>query len=281
MRGVERGRSAVSTAGSLRRVEPRGVGGKPLGGTLSMLDNRSTNIGIAAGKASELTVLGDVHIHNAASVVNNGSPLMVVSKIASSVTALSAVCPTSVRDFAVLGGTARATVCNSHNTSNMVRVGAGGKAKQNFRVSCSNGCKFRSVCGRLRVLGNPRCVTATRTLKLSCGGNNCGAGFRSMVAHANLVRRRRLTFDNNSRGSGCQTSFNFVSRGAVIGIGSCQGLIMGLSTARGTFSNHLINSFNMCNCSSGVRSVFSAQVLFCSTTTRGPACPTKASIGNG
>lgn len=256
-------------------------GGNTTGGTLSILDNRTTNIGIASGNLSHVTVLGDIQMHNAASVVKNGSPLILVSNIASSMLALSAVCPTSVRDFHVLGGTTRATVCNSHKTSNIVRIGAGGNAKEKFRVSCRNGIKFRRVCGRLRVLGTTRCITATGTLNVCYGGKNFGASGCGIVAHANVIGGRCLTFDKNAPRSGCHTSFKMVSRGAVVGGVSCGIFITGISMARGTFGSELAKRFKIFNSSFGGRSVFSARVLFCSTTYRGPAFPTNASRRKG
>lgn len=101
-------------------------------------------------------------VHNMASFNTKGmSPLVLVSGIRMSSGSLSQLRPSSVRDFSVLGSTATATLCNTHNTGNMVLIAAGRKGRKGVGISFHMRGSFSSPAGGVRVTSPVACVQLT------------------------------------------------------------------------------------------------------------------------
>lgn len=69
-----------------------------------------------------------VHVHNVNSVGTSDTPLCIISNIPFS-NDIGSVGPSSVSSVAILGSTTSTTLCNSHNTGNIVVVAAGRKRR--------------------------------------------------------------------------------------------------------------------------------------------------------
>lgn len=261
---------------SMRGVARARVGGSRVAGPLRTVHKHIPNLAVRH-KSGNPTTLSTMHLQKAASLADNGSPLVVISKMFNSLDVLASVCPASVRDFAVLGSTSRATRCNSQKTSNIVRIAAGGKVDNEARMTCGNDFKISAICGGLGVLSNSRCHHITSRHNVSVLSGKGGASFRGRVRRAKLRRGRRVTFCNNSDRSDCHISLNFVSHRKIVLGRSVGGFASGVGVGRGVFSNFLGYRLKVFNSVRGGRGLISCRGAFCSTTAFGPACPGRGS----
>lgn len=265
---------------TISHVGGRSVGGKMMADPTRTLGNGITNIIVSRTNNSPADS-PDVHIHKASSLSNNGSPLIVVSNIFTSVAVFGALTPNSVRDLAVLGSTSRATRCNSHNTSNIVIIAATGNGLKCSDLDCGNRFNMGAICGGLSVVSTSRCHRATGSLKLACASVNNSAGFLRRVRHgANLARGRGVSFSSNASASDLHTSLKFVLHRKTLGGSSVGGFATGLSNARCLFSGRLGLRLKVFNSRHGDGVRCSVRGVFCSTATCGPACPRMEGGGN-
>lgn len=165
-----------SLANSIATVGPSSGGGNIIIGTRSVLANGITNMGVADGSNAPNNNTG-VHIHNNSSLGTSGSPLVIVSNLTVSGSnmgnlsgLLSMMGPRSVRSFDILGSTSTATVCNSHNSGNIVVVAAGGNhGNRGPAISCSNDMAVDRGGGAISILDTSRFHTGIREL---CNGSD-------------------------------------------------------------------------------------------------------------
>ncbi len=153
----------ASLANSIATVGPSSVGGNLGADTRSVLVNGITNIDIVDDSNTPNNTTA-VHVHNNSSLGTDGSPLVIVSNLTVSgcnirnlTGPLSLIGPGSVRDFAMLGSTDTATVCNSHTSGNIVVVAAGGNhGNSGTRISCDNGISIDIMHSGLGIVDNNR-----------------------------------------------------------------------------------------------------------------------------
>lgn len=126
-----------SVANSITAIDSRMLDTIPMTSTARTLRNGVTNMRVAAARNSPSTRVG-VHMHNNNSVANSGAPLFVMSNFP--MRSVDSVPTSSVRSVAMLGSTSSATVCNSHNTGNMVLMAAGDKGRKGLDMSCGACC---------------------------------------------------------------------------------------------------------------------------------------------
>lgn len=158
----------------------RAVGGSRIAhvgraGFVGSLRKGDTKLAVAPGGTNTNNKTSGVMLHNSASVLKAGRPLVIVSnipvrsnvksRIASKVTCnnkhdnsslLSAVGPRSVRGVAVLGKPGTTTLCNDTTGGNMVIVAAGSNTSNAMGMSISDDASIRAVtvCPRARRLFN-------------------------------------------------------------------------------------------------------------------------------
>lgn len=256
----------------IRGVARLRVGQSRVAGPLSTVHNHIPKLAVRQ-KAGKRTTLSTIHLQNAASLADNGSPLVVISKMFNSLGVLASVCPASVRDFAVLGSTSRATRCNSHKTSNIVRIAAGGNVDNGAHIDCGNDFNVASICGGLDVLSTGNFQRITSRQKLSVLSLKGGASFRGRVRRAKFRRGRRITFCNNSSTSDCHISLKCMSQRKIVRGRSVGGFASGVGVDRGVFNGFVHYRLNVFNSIRGGRGLFSCRGAFCSTTAFGPAFP--------
>lgn len=145
--------SAIS-AGSLSR--------HPVMSTTRTLRNGTTNISIVRPDNRPNKNV-DVHMHNAASFGNDGSPLCMISNIP--ISGVGFLSPGSVRDLSVLGSTSSTTVCNSHTTGNIMLVAAGTKTRNGTGITLGMRCNVAGMTGDVSTLGARRCHRLRRRVK--------------------------------------------------------------------------------------------------------------------
>lgn len=91
-------------------------------------------------------------VHNIAAFKAKGtSPLVLVSGVRLASSSLTELGASSVTDFSVLGSTATATLCNTHNTGNIVLMAAGRNARNGVGLSFEMRDSFSTPSGRIRV----------------------------------------------------------------------------------------------------------------------------------
>lgn len=169
------GDSLANTATDLHPSTGSTSGATSFGG---LLRNGITKLGMASSVTTPKTT-DSIAVHNTGSLHKSGRPLCIVSGIPRSSakrftrstvnnnsfrvtrSPLDTLGPTSVRSVAMLGSTSTATVCNSHNTGNIVVVAAGGKGTNGTGMGIATGFAVTSTHGLRGVLGLRRCTTCT------------------------------------------------------------------------------------------------------------------------
>lgn len=145
-----------SLAKSMASIDDGRLSGIPMDSIARTLAKHVTNIVIRRDRNAPNTSVS-MHIHKNVSVARDGRPLCVVSNFPdrSNVSALS---PTRVRAVSILGSTSTATVCNTHNTGNMIMVAAGGNDGSNngTAIAFSDCINIGGVTGGLSMLGTNR-----------------------------------------------------------------------------------------------------------------------------
>lgn len=162
-------RHGSSLANNVITINRRGLRVIAAGGLVSGLTKRVPNVGIAADGTGP-NRSRSLHIHNRGSLDTSGSPLVIVSNVPCD-KSLNSVSPSVVRGVSMLGSTSSTTVCNSHNTGNMVLVRAGGNGGKTPAISCGKRINVRRTRRHVSVVGKTRCMGCAR----SCGhvGCNC------------------------------------------------------------------------------------------------------------
>lgn len=99
----------------------------------------------------------DVRIHKTSSLGTNGDPLVIVSNVPKK--SLHGLTRSSVRSVAMLGSNSTTTVCNSHNTGNMVLMAAGRKGTNGAAVACSNCIRRSFITDGPSILSTRTCLS--------------------------------------------------------------------------------------------------------------------------
>lgn len=148
----------TSLTKSITIVRNGDFGSRPITHIRSTLGKHVSNIRMVSDNIPNNTV--GVHMHNTDSIGGDGSPLCMMSNVIHRAN-LRNVDPRSVRDVRILGSTSSATVCNTHNTGNIIVMRAGDNGTNTTRIAFSNDFNFSGTCGVPRMVNAGRC---TRTL---------------------------------------------------------------------------------------------------------------------
>lgn len=97
-------------------------------------------------------------IHNIAAFKCGGSPLVLVSNVRLASASLTHLRPSSVTDFSVVGSTATATLCNTHNTGNIVLIGAGRNRGKGTQLDLEIRGSVSAPARRVRLTSPIACV---------------------------------------------------------------------------------------------------------------------------
>lgn len=98
-------------------------------------------------------------MHNVSAFTDGASPLIFVSGMRMSVDSLGTLSPRMVRKFSVLGSTATATLCKTHNTGNIVLVAAEGNGSvRGTQVGVHIRGSFARPAGAMGMTSNMSCV---------------------------------------------------------------------------------------------------------------------------
>lgn len=100
-------------------------------------------------------------VHNIAAFNCGGSPLVLVSNVRAASARLTHLRPSSVTTFSVLGSTATATLCNTHNTGNIVRMRAGRNGRKPTGIDLHMRGSFSSGASGVRLTSPVACVRVT------------------------------------------------------------------------------------------------------------------------
>lgn len=147
-----------SLANTITGMGVRSLLGAPTSSFSRALNKHVTKMGMDSNRNVPNKAVG-VIVHNGGSLARSGSPLCIVSKFPMrSPTVTTAVGPSSTRSIRILGSTSTATVCNTHNTGNIIVVAAGGKGIKGPRLGCSKDFKFRRIAGAVSVLSTCRFI---------------------------------------------------------------------------------------------------------------------------
>lgn len=110
----------------------------PIAGMGRTLRNHITNIFVSrpAHPASSTSV----GVHNVGAVGKSASPVCIVSNVivSGSFSKFGTIGLGSITSVRILGSTSTATLCNSHNSGNIIIVAAGGNGGNRNGISCSN-----------------------------------------------------------------------------------------------------------------------------------------------
>lgn len=164
-------RHGSSLANSMNTIGDGSLAGITAPGITGTLRKHISNICVSTGNTPKDSPR--MHVHNVNAAGGDG-PLCIISNVfVSSVSFLDA---RSVRSVRILGSTSTATVCNSHNTGNIVVIAAGRKARKGTIIGFATDRKFRFGGDDFRVTGTARC---TALLGRTLIGANKGPGFSS------------------------------------------------------------------------------------------------------
>lgn len=144
-----------SLANSITSIAKRGLTTGPITGITRTLRKRLPNMDIAS-RSNHPNTNVSVHVHNNNSVARSGSPLFVMSNIR--IDNVSSVPTSGVRDVSILGSTTSATVCNTHNTGNMVLIAAGKNGSNQISIGCGVCCRVGRGPGLLRAVSPCSCM---------------------------------------------------------------------------------------------------------------------------
>lgn len=134
-----------SLANTINSVRMSGIRNVDIGSMSRVLRKHASNLCVMRGSKVPNTDSA-IHVHNNGSVSNNGRPLCVVSNVPicpdtstdrATLDPLGSVPASSVRSVRILGSTSSATVCNSHNTGNIVVMAAGGNGDNGASITFS------------------------------------------------------------------------------------------------------------------------------------------------
>lgn len=152
------GMSVANTVATARNVRL----GTPASSLADSLTNGLTNI-VSAGDDNRPNSASTFCVHNVGAFNNITAPLVLLSNIRVSSKSLGHVPTRDVRDFSILGSTSTATVCNGHNTGNIVLIAAGRKGRG---AGTAIGISIRTSC--FRPVGAPR-FTSKPAFVHACG----------------------------------------------------------------------------------------------------------------
>lgn len=226
---IRHGDSLANTITSMGTTST--LGGAPANGMSSTLRKHVTNMSILSNSNGPARS-GAVHMHNVGSVATRANPLIIVSNFVNN--SLRSLGPSSVRSVRMLGSTSTATICNSHNTGNILLIAAGGPSGSGLAMSfgtftgvgamtgCTSGlspCRCTGLIGRFNGRGfncrSGRCCDTTRLRTF--GGKATNFSCSERVFHATIARGCRLSVTNNNRGAAFLTSLHCRSSGNVVG----------------------------------------------------------------
>lgn len=156
-----------SLANSITSIGTRRVVGQGPIGLKRNLRKTTTNMSIVHSSNSPRKNFS-VHVHNITAIGNSTSPLCMISNIRMKAS-VSFLGPGSMRSVRVLGSTSTATVCNAHNTGNIVVVAAGGNNGKGTGIGFSTGCTLRFGSGGVSITSTN---LFTDTMHSTIGGSN-------------------------------------------------------------------------------------------------------------
>lgn len=172
-------RGGRAMANSVRSMHPTSLG-MPATGLSATFTNHLSNIVSCRHDNRPKGGNTSFFVHNI-TAVGDTAPLVMLSKIRVSGTSLGTLSPRIVRDFSMLGSTATSTVCNAHNTGNMLVVGAG--SNSSLRGPVVN-IHMRTCIGA--PVGHPGAISKIAFVEV-CGRTIAGRNAKSTLCSSSGV----------------------------------------------------------------------------------------------
>lgn len=155
-------RHGSSLAKNLMSMSRGGLGVVGDDGLVSHLTKRVPNLDMAANSTGPKTSRA-LHMHNRGSLDTSGTPLVMLSNVPCG-NSLDSVSPGVVRDLDILGSTSTTTVCNSHNSGNIVLVRSGGNGGNTPRIACGKRFEVSRPRRAVSIVAPSRCVAFGRSV---------------------------------------------------------------------------------------------------------------------